>query len=99
MKRISLTTDESEALDTALIEFGGVVTFDQLSSLFDEDHKLGLAGFTGDTLMRGTAKRTYQEIYDTLESAGASLQINGGTHTTGFGSKALVEDLDLLLGL
>ncbi len=68
-------------------------------SLYDEDQKLGLAGFTGDTLMRGTAKRTYHEIYDALESAGASLHINGGTHTTGFGSKALVEDLDLLLGL
>jgi zinc protease len=68
-------------------------------SLFDVDEKLGLAGFTGDTLMRGTAKRTYHEIYDALESAGASLQINGGTHTTGFGSKALVEDLDLLLEL
>lgn len=39
MKRTSLTTDESEALETALIEFGGVVTFDQLSSLFDEDRQ------------------------------------------------------------
>lgn len=39
MKRISLTTDESEALESALIEFGSVVTFDQLSSLFDEDRQ------------------------------------------------------------
>jgi zinc protease len=68
-------------------------------SLFDEDAKLGLAGFTADALMRGTAKRSYHEIYNDLESAGASLHINGGTHTTGFGSKALVEDLDLLLEL
>ena len=68
-------------------------------SLFDEDAKLGQAGFTADALMRGTAKRSYHEIYDDLESAGASLHINGGTHTTGFGSKALVEDLDLLLEL
>jgi len=68
-------------------------------SLFEEDGKLGLAGFTADTLMRGTEKRSYTEIYDVLESAGASLNINGGTHTTGFGSKALVEDLDLLLAL
>jgi zinc protease len=68
-------------------------------SLFDEDAKLGLAGFTADTLMRGTAKRSYHEIYDDLESAGANLHISGGTHTTGFGSKALAEDLDLLLEL
>ena len=65
-------------------------------SLFDEDDKLGLSGFTASTLMRGTEQRTYYEIYDALESAGASLNISGGTHTSGFGSKALVEDLDLL---
>ena len=34
-----------------------------------------------------------------MESAGASLGFDGGTHTTGFGGKALVEDLDMLLGL
>jgi zinc protease len=68
-------------------------------SLFDQDEKLGLAGFTAGTLLRGTEQRSYNEIYDALESAGASLNINGGTHTTGFGSKALAEDLDLLLAL
>jgi zinc protease len=67
--------------------------------LYDHDPKLGLADFTADTLMRGTAHRSFHEIYDTLESAGANLHINGGTHTTGFGSKALAEDLDLLLEL
>lgn len=39
MKRISLTTEEIESLETALIEFGGVVTFDQLSGLFDEERQ------------------------------------------------------------
>lgn len=68
-------------------------------SLFDDDEKLGLAGFTGGALMRGTKKRTYHEIYDALESAGANLHITSGTHTTGFGSKALAEDLNLLLEL
>jgi zinc protease len=67
--------------------------------LYDDDPKLGLADFTADSLMRGTAQRSYNEIYDILESAGANLHINGGTHTTGFGSKALTEDLDLLLEL
>ncbi|MES0360290.1 MAG: pitrilysin family protein [Anaerolineales bacterium] len=67
--------------------------------LYDDDPKLGLADFTADALMRGTAQRSFHEIYDTLESAGASLNISGGTHTTGFGSKALAEDLDLVLEL
>jgi len=39
MKRISLTTDELETLETALIQYGNVVTFDQLSNFFDEDRK------------------------------------------------------------
>ncbi|HUV29064.1 MAG TPA: pitrilysin family protein [Anaerolineales bacterium] len=68
-------------------------------SLFDQDERLGLASFTADALLRGTAQRSFHEIYDRLESAGANLHIAGGTHTTGFGSKALAEDLDLLLEL
>jgi len=68
-------------------------------SLFDQDDHLGLAGFTADALLRGTEQRSFHEIYDRLESAGANLHITGGVHTTGFGSKALAEDLGLLLEL
>ena len=71
----------------------------RVGSLFDPDEKLGLADFTAAALMRGTQSRTFQQIYDTLESAGASLGWEGGTHTTSFGGKALAEDLDLLLEL
>lgn len=39
MKRISLTTNESEILESALIKYGKVVTFDQLSNFFDEDRR------------------------------------------------------------
>ena len=70
-----------------------------VGSLSDPDEKLGLADFTAGGLLRGTARRTFQEIYDALESAGASLGFDGGTHTTGFSGKALAEDLDLLLTL
>jgi zinc protease len=68
-------------------------------SLFDQDEKLGLANFTAHALLRGTDRRRFQEIYDALESAGASLGFNGGTHTIGFSGKALAEDLNLLLDL
>ena len=67
--------------------------------LFDPDEQLGLADFTAAALMRGTHARSFQEIYDALESSGASLGISGGTHTSGFSGKALAEDLDLLLQL
>jgi predicted transcriptional regulator of viral defense system len=37
MKRIGLTEEELNILETALIEYGAVVTFDQLSNLFNEN--------------------------------------------------------------
>lgn len=67
--------------------------------ILDPDERLGLADFTAACLMRGTRENSFQEIYDLLESAGASLGTGSGIHTTIFNGKALAEDLDLLLGL
>jgi zinc protease len=67
-------------------------------AISDSDDKLGLAGFTALALMRGTTQRGFQQIYEALESNGASLGIDSGTHTTGFYGHALAEDLDLLTG-
>ena len=63
------------------------------------EEKLGLADYAATALMRGTATRDFQGIYDSLESIGASLGFSGGTHTTGFGGRALAEDLGHLLEL
>lgn len=68
-------------------------------ALLDPDEKLGLANFTSAMLLRGTARYTFQQIFDRLESAGATLGFSCGTHTVSFSGKALVEDLDLLLHL
>lgn len=65
-------------------------------AIFDPDDKLGLAGFTALALMRGTTQHDFQQIYEALESNGASLGIDGGTHSVGFYGHALAEDLDLL---
>jgi len=59
----------------------------------------GLAAFTAAALTRGTANRTFEQIYEKLEAVGASLGVSGGTHTTGFGAKSLVEDLPLVLDI
>jgi zinc protease len=67
--------------------------------LFDPDDKLGLADFTASSLMRGSQKRDFQEIYEALESIGASLGIGGGTHTTVFRGRALAEDLPVIVDL
>jgi zinc protease len=68
-------------------------------SLFDTDDKIGLADFTALGLMRGTETRSFQQIFDALESAGASLSFGAGTHNTGFSGRSLSEDLPLMLDL
>jgi len=65
---------------------------------YDErPEQAGLAAFAASALMRGTANRTFEQIYEELESVGASVGVGGGTYTTSFGTKSLVEDLPLAL--
>jgi len=71
----------------------------QVGGIYDPDEKLGLADYTAAALMRGTQRRDFMEIYDALESAGASLGFDSSTHATGFSGRALSEDLALLLEL
>jgi len=68
-------------------------------ALFDPDEKLGLAEYTVAALMRGTQERTFDEIYNALESVGASLGFNTGVHRSGFHGRSLAEDLPLLFDL
>jgi len=71
----------------------------EAGALFDPDEKLGLAEYTTIALMRGTKRRTFDEIYQALESVGASLGFNTGIHKSGFNGRSLAEDLPLLLDL
>lgn len=61
--------------------------------------KNGLAVFTGSALIRGTANRTFQEIVLATEERGASVNAGGGLHSSGFGGRALAEDLPLILDM
>src|ERR1043165_7478668 len=71
----------------------------EAGALFDPDEKLGLAEYTTIALLRGTKTRTFDEIYQALESVGASLGFNAGIHKSGFNGRSLAEDLPLLLDL
>ena len=73
--------------------------FFEAGALFDPDEKLGLAEYTVLSLMRGTKKRSFDEIYNALESVGAGLALNTGVHKSGFNGRSLAEDLPLLLDL
>lgn len=67
--------------------------------MFDTDEKLGLADYVTSSLMRGTKKHKFDEIYNVLESVGASLGFSTGAHKSGFNGRSLAEDLPLLLSL
>jgi len=73
--------------------------FFNAGAIFDPDEKLGLSDFVTSALMRGTKKRSFDEIYNALESVGASLGFNTGVHKSGFHGRSLAEDLPLLLSL
>ena len=67
---------------------------------YDErPEQAGLSAFTARALMRGTTNRTFEQIYEEVESVGASVGVNGGTYTSGFGAKSLAEDLPLALNV
>lgn len=68
-------------------------------SIQDPPQKLGLANFTARSLMRGTQKRTFQQIYQELETIGASMGFEANVHTSSFSARALTEDLPLILDL
>ncbi len=66
-------------------------------AIFDTPQTLGLADFSTEALLYGTANRSFEAIHETLEGLGADLEISAGTSSTGFGGKALAEDLGVLL--
>jgi zinc protease len=68
-------------------------------SIFESDEKLGLADFVSSCLMRGTQVRTFDAIYNELESVGASMGFDSNVHNINFGGRTLVEDFSLLLTL
>ncbi len=67
--------------------------------LLEPPEKSGLAAFHADMLMRGTKKHTFDELFEEVESIGASLDVSAGGHTYSFASKSLAEDLPLMLRL
>ena len=69
----------------------------RVGSYDETDEQAGLAAFTASALSRGTDRRTFDQIYEEVESVGASFGVSAGVHYTGFGGKSLAEDLPLLM--
>jgi len=68
-------------------------------SLLEPDNRAGLANFHGDVLMRGTQQYSFEQLFEQIESLGASLDVGASGHTYSFGSKSLAEDLPTMLKL
>lgn len=71
----------------------------QAGGLVDGKERAGLASFTADMLMRGTKQRSFDDIYEAIESVGASLSFGSGRHVSDFSGVSLVEDADSLFSL
>lgn len=71
----------------------------RVGSLGESRSRAGLAHITTLALMRGTKERSFQRIFESIESIGAHLSVSAGTHSTIFHGKALAEDLSLLFDL
>ncbi|MFQ5943545.1 MAG: M16 family metallopeptidase [Anaerolineales bacterium] len=68
-------------------------------SLQEDAQMAGLASMTAASLMRGTRKRRFGQIYESIESIGARLNFSAGKHSISFSAKSLAEDLGVLLDL
>lgn len=73
--------------------------FQEGGSIQENANQAGLADLMMSMLMRGTETRNFQEIYESIESIGASLRLGMGKHSYSFFGKSLAEDLDHLLEL
>ena len=71
----------------------------QTGSANDPLEKLGLANFTAHALKYGTARYTFQKIYELLESTGSNIGFSASIHNTNFSGRSLSEDLPMMLEL
>lgn len=91
-----ITVLARSSFNSPSISMGGYLP---AGAIFESDEKLGLADFVASSLMRGTQRRSFDAIYNELESTGASMGFDSGVYNVSFGGRALVEDLPLLLKL
>ena len=57
--------------------------------------KEGVSAFTSRMVMRGTARRTFAQLYEEIEAVGATVDVSSGINVSTFGAKSLTEDLPL----
>ncbi len=71
----------------------------QAGNLDEPADLAGLTSYTASLLSRGTRRRSFAEISETVEGVGAAIGFSADRYTTGFSTKSLAEDLDLVLDI
>ncbi len=85
-----------ENMDAESVVVDGLV---RAGALAEDREMAGLADFTAEMLMRGTEKRSFDEIFEEIEAVGASVDFGAGRHVSDFSASSLAEDLDLILDI
>ena len=85
-----------ENFSSPVVVIDGVLNFGSVDVMRKQ---AGLASFTADLVMRGTQRRTFQQIYEEIESVGASVDVSAGLNRSGFGSKSLADDLPRVIDI
>ena len=65
----------------------------------DTPETSGLAAMVAEATMRGTSNRDFEALHTELEMLGADFDVDSGRFKTGFGGKALAEDLPTLVDI
>ena len=65
--------------------------------MYDPPNSQGCANFVANMLMKGTHRRTWEEIAEAIESVGANLNVNSNTELVSFEGRCLSKDFDRLL--
>jgi len=71
----------------------------RVGSAHEPREAAGLAQFTASLVTRGTARRSFADIAESIESVGATLGIASGVFLTTFGGKCLHDDLPMLVDI
>lgn len=66
-------------------------------SVDDPPEKDGLAVFCAAAAQRGTKRRTFDQLFEAIDSVGASFSMGAGLHRTAFSGKCAPADLPMLL--
>jgi zinc protease len=91
---ITVLVYENRTVESVVVD--GLV---RAGALAEVREMAGLADFTAEMLMRGTEKRSFDEIFEEIEAVGASVDFGAGRHVSDFYASCLAEDLDLILDI